>query len=70
MNIKITEQIAKIQSSNHFSGTVFVKDGEKILADVSYGYANRSEQLKNQTTSRYGIASGCKLFTSDRKSVV
>lgn len=64
MNIKITEQIAKIQSSNHFSGTVFVKDGERILADVSYGYANRSEQLKNQTTSRYGIASGCKLFTS------
>ncbi|WP_443146827.1 serine hydrolase domain-containing protein [Paenibacillus sp. OSY-SE] len=26
-------------------------------------YANRSEQSKNNTSTRYGIASGCKLFT-------
>lgn len=64
MNIKIAERIANIQSNNHFSGTVFVKSGDEVQIDVSYGYANRSEQLINQTTTRYGIASGCKLFTS------
>jgi len=47
MNIKIPEQITKIQSINHFSGTVFVKDGERVLADVSYGYANRSEPVSS-----------------------
>lgn len=64
MSINIIERIAKIQSNTQFSGSVFVKDGDNILADVSYGYANRSEKLKNQTETRYGIASGCKIFTS------
>ncbi|MFX3675169.1 MAG: serine hydrolase domain-containing protein [Paenisporosarcina sp.] len=64
MNSNISERIEKIQSNNHFSGTVLVKDNDKILADVSYGFANRSEQLKNHSETRYGIASGCKFFTS------
>jgi CubicO group peptidase (beta-lactamase class C family) len=64
MNINILEEILNVQKNNYFSGTVFVKDKERILADVSFGFANRSEGLKNQTATRYGIASGCKLFTS------
>lgn len=64
ININISERISNIQNNNHFSGTAFVKDEERILADVSYGFANRSEGLKNQPSTRYGIASGCKLFTS------
>lgn len=64
MNINISERIANIQNGNKFSGTVFVKDGEKVLTNVSYGYANRSDQLENEIDTRYGIASGCKLFTS------
>ncbi|WP_192600126.1 serine hydrolase [Sporosarcina limicola] len=64
MDITITERIATIQSNNQFSGTAFIENGERLLVDVSYGYANRSEQLKNQAATRYGIASGCKLFTS------
>ncbi len=30
----------------------------------SYGYANRSEQIQHDVTTRFGIASGCKLFTA------
>lgn len=64
MNLTLTERIASIQSNNYFSGTVLVKEDQNVLADVSYGFANRSEQLMNQSETRYGIASGCKLFTS------
>lgn len=34
------------------------------MAENSYGYANRSELIENKTDTRFGIASGCKLFTS------
>ncbi len=30
----------------------------------SYGYVNRSEQIQHDVTTRFGIASGCKLFTA------
>jgi CubicO group peptidase (beta-lactamase class C family) len=62
--MKLIEKIKTIQSKNDFSGTAFVKDADHILVDVSYGYANRSERVKNETNTRYGIASGCKLFTA------
>ncbi|WP_043931386.1 serine hydrolase domain-containing protein [Bacillus sp. EB01] len=58
------KSISDIQSNNKFSGTVLVKGNEDVLADVSFGYANRSEQIKNNTNTKYGIASGCKLFTA------
>lgn len=64
MNLNITKRIENIQNNNQFSGTVIVKEYNNLLADVSYGFSNRSEQLRNQSETRYGIASGCKLFTS------
>ena len=59
----LTDLISNIQGKNDFSGTVFVKDKEMAL-DLNFGYANRSEQRKNNSTTRFGIASGCKLFTA------
>jgi CubicO group peptidase (beta-lactamase class C family) len=59
MKTNMIKGITDIQSNNKFSGTVLVKDDKEILAELSYGYANRSEQLKNKTSTRYGIASGC-----------
>jgi len=49
---------------NDFSGTVLVVGNKDVLAERSSGYANRSEQLYNHAHTRYGIASGCKLFTA------
>ncbi|WP_202081192.1 serine hydrolase [Caldalkalibacillus salinus] len=64
MKTNILDRIAYIQDQNKFSGSVLVEEGNEVLTEVSYGYANRSERIENSTITRYGIASGCKLFTS------
>ncbi|TQR20130.1 serine hydrolase domain-containing protein [Psychrobacillus vulpis] len=64
MNNSLTSRIEAIQKEIAFSGSVFVKDAELVLAESSFGYANRAEKLKNDADTRYGIASGCKIFTA------
>ncbi|WP_422659498.1 serine hydrolase domain-containing protein [Paenibacillus sp. EC2-1] len=64
MTEHLLSRIDHIQKNNAFSGTILVRKNEDILADSSFGYANRAEQLSNHTETRYGIASGCKIFTS------
>lgn len=64
MEINIINRIINAKDKYNFSGTFLVKDLNKNLAANSYGYANRSEQIENTTDTRFGIASGCKLFTS------
>ncbi|CAG7652963.1 Penicillin-binding protein 4* [Paenibacillus solanacearum] len=64
MQASIAQRIRLVRESNDFSGTVVVKDELNSLAELSFGYANRSEQLSNNTLTRYGIASGCKIFTA------
>lgn len=56
-------KIGKLQESIRFSGTFYAKSKKNVLTG-SYGFANRSEKIKNQTSTRYAIASGCKIFTS------
>ncbi|WP_226656599.1 serine hydrolase domain-containing protein [Pseudalkalibacillus hwajinpoensis] len=46
-----------------FSGSIFVKKGEKEYNQAS-GYANRVEERLNKVNTRFGIASGSKLFTA------
>ena len=64
MNIHMKKRIAEIEINHNFSGSALIKENNDILAEVNKGYANRSEQLQNHTLTRYGIASGCKLFTA------
>ncbi|MBU0905791.1 MAG: beta-lactamase family protein [Firmicutes bacterium] len=64
MNIHMKKSIAEIEINHNFSGSALIKENHNILAEVNKGYANRSEQLQNRTLTRYGIASGCKLFTA------
>lgn len=56
-------QLQQIIKNIDFSGTVFVAEGDNRLNE-SFGYANRSEQIVNNASTRFGIASGCKLFTT------
>jgi CubicO group peptidase (beta-lactamase class C family) len=58
------KRISAIADKTGFSGTILVKRDREVLSEISYGYANRSEQIKNSAYTRYGIASGCKLFTA------
>jgi CubicO group peptidase (beta-lactamase class C family) len=64
MNTKLEEIVSNIQRNVDFSGSVFVEDKDKVLVDKSFGYANCSDELENNSATRFGIASGCKLFTA------
>lgn len=64
MSTNLHEVIANAQEKIGFSGSVYVSGDNHILIEESYGYANRSEEIKNTSSTRYGIASGCKLFTA------
>lgn len=64
MKNSVMKRIEQIQNDIQFWGTVFVRDKEKTYVDASFGYANRADHIKNEVGTRYGIASGCKLFTA------
>lgn len=65
MNLILTiEDIIRKHNETHpFSGAILVKNEEMIL-DKGYGYAIRSERINNTSNTRFGIASGCKIFTA------
>ncbi|MBD8069117.1 serine hydrolase domain-containing protein [Bacillus sp. PS06] len=60
----ILKQLTAMQDKIEFSGTTLVKRNKEVVAERSNGYANRSEEIKNNNFTRFGIASGCKLFTA------
>lgn len=49
---------------NDFSGVVLVKQHDKEITSSCYGYANKSDIRENNIYTRFGIASGCKIFTA------
>ncbi|MFD2922879.1 serine hydrolase domain-containing protein [Halobacillus naozhouensis] len=51
-------------NNDGFSGTVLVKDDREVLLQSAAGLANRAEKRLNKVNTRFGIASGCKLFTA------
>lgn len=61
----LREVVEGAQKEVGFSGSVLVegRDGS-LLLNESYSFANRSEQIANTSSTRFGIASGCKLFTA------
>lgn len=58
------EDITKTSRDIDFSGTVMVKNKDRLVFEHARDYANRSEELQNNIDTRFGIASGCKLFTA------
>ncbi|RWS44703.1 class C beta-lactamase-related serine hydrolase [Bacillus mycoides] len=66
--IKTKDEIEKIVKETHqkidFSGIVLVKKEKNLFYEEAFGYANRSESIYNTLQTRFGIASGCKLFTA------
>lgn len=64
MKERLLSAINGTQDSMKFSGSTLIKLGGADPVRSSRGYANRAEQLPNQTETRFGIASGCKLFTA------
>ncbi|MFS0837107.1 serine hydrolase domain-containing protein [Paenibacillus sp. 1P03SA] len=64
MKEMISGSMRTLKEATGFSGTALAKNKEEIFAAFSGGYANRSEGILNRADTRFGIASGCKLFTA------
>lgn len=54
----------KINKINNFSGTVLIKEHGETIYEEAFSYADMSNKLKNTIETRYGIASGAKIFTA------
>lgn len=60
LNAAIEEQNRK----NTYSGVISIYAQGQIVFNHAYGYANRSELIPNRLNTRFGIASGGKIFTA------
>ncbi|MCL6661582.1 serine hydrolase domain-containing protein [Paenibacillus amylolyticus] len=62
--VELTTKVEEVMERVNFSGVVLLQQAGKTLLNMKRGYANRSEELANQVDTRFGIASGCKIFTA------
>lgn len=62
--VEIRQTLEDLMIRNHFSGSIYIKQGDEVLFEAAGGDADRSEERKNTIETRFGIASGCKLFTA------
>ncbi|MDQ0481138.1 serine hydrolase domain-containing protein [Guptibacillus hwajinpoensis] len=60
----LNKSMEEFMKKSTFSGATFVKKGDNLLIEAVSGYANRTEQIVNSVDTRFGIASGCKIFTA------
>lgn len=63
-NVELETEVAKKVREIDFSGVVHVENGTGIIHASAHGFSNRAESISNTTNTRFGIASGCKLFTA------
>ncbi|KGX90150.1 serine hydrolase domain-containing protein [Pontibacillus marinus] len=63
-NEELNKTIEDVSEDVKFSGVVYMKQRDEVVYSGAYGYANRVEKRSNKINTRFGIASGCKLFTA------
>ena len=64
-SLKLWEQQMENAARNDgFSGAVAAEDEEGMSLTAAWGLANRSDERENREGTRFGIASGCKIFTA------
>ncbi len=47
-----------------FTGVIWIREAQDVIFARGYGYANRAERLPNTPETRFGMASGSKIFTA------
>ncbi|EJS68494.1 serine hydrolase domain-containing protein [Bacillus wiedmannii] len=66
--MKTKDQIDSIVKEIHrhidYSGVILVKEEKGLVYEEAFGYANRNECINNTLQTKFGIASGCKIFTA------
>ncbi|UFT98347.1 beta-lactamase family protein [Radiobacillus kanasensis] len=60
----LKKRLEDVQANKLFSGSFLLQTKKHEQLEGACGFANRSEQLENKVNTRFGIASGCKLFTA------
>ncbi|MCM3781441.1 beta-lactamase family protein [Neobacillus mesonae] len=63
-NSDLKQRLDRLQEATLFSGSIYAKSFDQDVLQLNYGFANRPEQILIAENTRFGIASGCKLFTS------
>lgn len=58
------EIIESLNEQKQFSGVILMCNENEVVFEKAYGYANKSSLIQNTTDTRFGIASGCKIFTA------
>jgi CubicO group peptidase (beta-lactamase class C family) len=61
---QLIQQLETIAVEKDFSGVISISERGNTIFEQAYGYANRSDRIKNQVNTRFGIASGTKGFTA------
>ncbi len=61
---KIRALVDTLNAKSPFSGVILVQEKGETVFEAAYGYANRSDSIENRMNTRFGIASGCKIFTA------
>ncbi|EOC99676.1 serine hydrolase domain-containing protein [Caldisalinibacter kiritimatiensis] len=64
MRLEISNIKDIVDKKKDFSGVVFIKEKGNEIYKQAFGYANRSYKVLNNIDTKFGIASGCKLFTA------
>jgi CubicO group peptidase (beta-lactamase class C family) len=64
LHMDISKNIEATRKEIEFSGVISVKAGDDLIHSSAHGYSNRADEIMNTTETRFGIASGCKLFTA------
>jgi len=60
----ITDQIIEKAEEENFSGVISVFRGDKVILNRSFGFRDTANELRNEEDTKFGIASGTKLFTA------
>ncbi|KON87763.1 penicillin-binding protein [Sporosarcina globispora] len=58
------KRLSSVINNVNFSGVVLVKEKEDITLQLAEGYSDRVNKTANNLGTRFGIASGCKIFTA------
>ena len=61
---KIDSLLTYLASNNKFMGSIALQEGDKILFEKSYGFADVKNKIKADVSTRYKIGSISKMFTS------
>ena len=62
--LALQDRINSLILNTNFSGVVSIKEKDKIIYENAAGFADKSNKIRNNIKTKFGIASGTKFFTA------